>query len=306
MATTDYVPGGGSPTQTGAFDPARGLRTGKTVANPAIDLGPSLSPYFGPNTGDNASSSDPRFPGAPVANSDTSNRPIDGGTSPETKTPDQLLNDLKTMPADQLRALQARLKRAGFDGIRITGHIDAATATAYGQLISTVSSEQQAQPDSKITVDSYLNDLIADADANGASSGPKNKKTTEVDLTDPYAARALIEDAMSKKLGRHARPDEIAAFTAALNGTEKSNPQVSDSTVTSSGGDASAGAGAALGLDTSANTDTNTTVSGGVNQAGYTDQYLHDHFSDEQAGADRAQWYNLALQILSQPATGSN
>jgi hypothetical protein len=235
------------------------------------------------------------------------------GSIDETLTSDQYRDRLHKMSVDEVKSLQDRLKRAGFD-VRVTGHVDPDTESAFAKIVGVVQQEQEAQPDSKLTVDSYIDDLIATNDSKnggrGAASGPEttHSKSSSIDLTDPFAARALIEDAITNRLGRRPRQDEIDKFTSALNQQEQNSPVVTEQTQHTDNGynDANGGSPANRtdGSEVTVNNDESTTRSGGVTPQGFTSQYLQNNYADEQAGVDNAEWFNLALQILSHPSTG--
>lgn len=67
--------------------------------------------------------------------------------------------------------------------------------------------------------------------AGGIPDGTRTSTSTQVDLTDPQTARALVNEVLASQLGREATPDEVAEFTRVLNAAERANP-VSTSTTT--------------------------------------------------------------------------
>jgi hypothetical protein len=75
------------------------------------------------------------------------------------------------------------------------------------------------------------------------------KARTDIDLTDPASAKALVNQVLSQALGRAANDDEVRKFTATLNAAERKSPTtttfniVDDEVVgsTTSGGLAEAG-----------------------------------------------------------------
>lgn len=71
------------------------------------------------------------------------------------------------------------------------------------------------------------------AGAGGGAGGPST--TTQVRLTDPQGARALIDNALSQYLGRRASAQEQAAFLKALNVQEARQPTVTTSVPTGRG-----------------------------------------------------------------------
>lgn len=59
-------------------------------------------------------------------------------------------------------------------------------------------------------------------------------RQSNVDLTDPKTAKAIVNQALSQFLGRNATDEEVAAFTVSINASERANPTVSDTTTTTS------------------------------------------------------------------------
>jgi len=58
----------------------------------------------------------------------------------------------------------------------------------------------------------------------GTFTGTRSSTKPSVDLTDPETAKAITNDALSRALGRAARPEEAAQFLQVINSAEKSNP----------------------------------------------------------------------------------
>lgn len=69
----------------------------------------------------------------------------------------------------------------------------------------------------------------------GGGGGPTTTVSKVVNLTDPTAARGLIDNALAQYLGRRPDEQEYAAFQAALSRSQKQNPQVQTTTRTSGG-----------------------------------------------------------------------
>lgn len=70
-------------------------------------------------------------------------------------------------------------------------------------------------------------------DAAGAATGFTGSRTSvskTVNLTDPETARALVNQVLSKALGREANADEVREFGSALSAYESANPSVSTTT----------------------------------------------------------------------------
>lgn len=80
---------------------------------------------------------------------------------------------------------------------------------------------------------------------------------SQVDLTDPETAKALVNSTLSKFLGRNASDEEINAFTATLNAAERANPAQAVTTTTDTFDD---------GVQTGSTSST--TTSGGLSAAG--------------------------------------
>lgn len=72
----------------------------------------------------------------------------------------------------------------------------------------------------------------------GGGGGPvtSTNVSQSVNLTDPTAARGLVDQALSRYLGRGATSEEFANFTKALNRAERKNPNISKTTSVTSGG----------------------------------------------------------------------
>lgn len=71
----------------------------------------------------------------------------------------------------------------------------------------------------------------------GAGSGTARSytSTSPIDLTDPLAAKALITDELSKRLGRAANAGEVSAFTNVLNNAERADRATTQTDVTANG-----------------------------------------------------------------------
>lgn len=62
------------------------------------------------------------------------------------------------------------------------------------------------------------------ADKDGPFTGRKTQTAKQIDLTDPTTAKAMVNDVLSKALGRAATDEELRAFGSVLNQAERSNP----------------------------------------------------------------------------------
>ena len=141
--------------------------------------------------------------------------------------------------------------------------IDLVTTAADGDIdlfdpifkaAATTAALRQAGGDSRANMEAVLQDWVKGGlpdgikkKGSGGGGGPFRNVTRQVNLTNEGTARRLINDTLSRELGRVASKQETAAFLKALNFQEKENPLVRvDEGVRSAGG-----------------TDQDTTVSGG-------------------------------------------
>jgi hypothetical protein len=124
------------------------------------------------------------------------------------------------------------------------------------------------------------------ASASGSKAGTQTSTTRSVNLTDPMTAKALVNDVLSRQLGRAARPDEVAAFTQVLNSAQEANPAISTETRT---------------YDEAGNYSSSVHSSGGLDAAGAT-QVLTDKamqspdYGAYQAGVTYLNAFNRAIQ----------
>jgi|GEM_PF-5378804 len=115
---------------------------------------------------------------------------------------------------------------------------------------------------------------------------------TQVDLTDGATAKALVNQTLSKFLGRNASDDEIRAFTATLNDAERANPITAKTTTTDTFAD---------GVQTESKSSTE--QSGGLSSAGRA-QTLEDRAVNlpEYASYQAAGYYApLLFQAIGAP-----
>lgn len=69
----------------------------------------------------------------------------------------------------------------------------------------------------------------------GSGGGPTTTVSTSVNLTDPDTARAIVNRALSAKLGRAANDEEVASFINVLNAAERAAPTTTTSTRSADG-----------------------------------------------------------------------
>lgn len=87
--------------------------------------------------------------------------------------------------------------------------------------------------------------LVAGGSAQGGGkakgfTGSKSQTSLSVDLTDPETAKALVNNVLSKQLGRAATPEEMESFRNSLSAAERANPTSTTSTTQYANGDATA------------------------------------------------------------------
>lgn len=93
-----------------------------------------------------------------------------------------------------------------------------------------------------------------------SKAGTWTSSSKSVNLTDPATAKALVNDVLTRQLGRAATQEEIAAFTSVLHSAQNANPTITTQTGTS---------------DEMGNTTQSTSTSGGLDAAG-AQQVLQD------------------------------
>jgi hypothetical protein len=72
--------------------------------------------------------------------------------------------------------------------------------------------------------------LLQQQQAAAATSGAGRTSSESFSLTDPNAARDLVNTALQNRLGRAANPDEISQFIGSLHASEQANPSRSTET----------------------------------------------------------------------------
>lgn len=151
--------------------------------------------------------------------------------------------------------------------------IDLVTTAAEGDIdlfdpifkaAATTAALRKAGGDGRANMEAVLQDWVKGGlpdgikrKGSGGGGGPFRNVTREVKLTEEGTARRLINDTLSRELGRVASKQETAAFLKALNFQEKENPQVRvDEGVRSAGG-----------------TTQDTTVSGGFDSIDFAGRF---------------------------------
>lgn len=140
----------------------------------------------------------------------------------------------------------------------------------------------------KITPWALLNRYSTDPTTGGGAPKTVTQTATSVDLTDPSKARALVNQVLAARLGRDATAEEKKAFLAALNAAEKKNPKTTTTTTTTNA------------AGTSVNSSS--TSSGGLDTAGFADEWAMSHNRDE-AGSYQAlaTYMPMFFQALGAP-----
>lgn len=128
-------------------------------------------------------------------------------------------------------------------------------------------------------------------EAAASKAGTQTSTSRSVNLTDPATARALINDVLSRQLGRAARPDEINAFTDVLHAAQQANPILSTETRT---------------WDEAGNYTSNTSTSGGLDAAGATQVLQEQAMQSPEYGALQAgtTYFNAFNQAIQSPVPG--
>lgn len=134
---------------------------------------------------------------------------------------------------------------------------------------------------------------------------------TQVDISNPEQSRALVQDVLSKALGRWATGDELGEFVGTLNTYQRENPSVStrtsvttpsdttQSTTQSADGSVSAQSSKTTGGETSSST----TNQQGATAEGGQQLLLENAMEQPDYGAYQASttYYNALLQSLAAP-----
>lgn len=135
------------------------------------------------------------------------------------------------------------------------------------------------------------NRAARDGSGGGGKAGKITSTTRSVNLTDPATAKALVNDVLSRQLGRAATDEEVRAFTDVLHNAQKANPSVTTET---------------RNYDASGNYTSSTSSSGGLDAAG-ANQLLTDRamqmpeYGALQAGTT---YINAFEQAIQSPVPG--
>jgi len=193
---------------------------------------------------------------------------------PQQRSITALVNSVFSMTPSNRTALRTKLIAAGYADKNTTTISD--LANSFESALQDLSmSEQNGNP--KLTVDQFLQQSAAavkDGQASGATTKTHNINSSEIDLTDPNAARGLVTNAITKALGRNPTADEISQFTASLQAAEKASPTVKSGTTTTDQSD----------LTT---TSSNTTVQGGLaDPSAYAQQWVEQNMPGQVHATD--------------------
>lgn len=104
-------------------------------------------------------------------------------------------------------------------------------------------------------------------------TGTKTTTSKSVDLTDPATAKALVNDTLSRQLGRAATDEEVVEFTNVLNNAARANPSITTTATTYEGGEA---------------VGQSSTTSGGVTAAGQQQMIQDEAMATPEYGAYQA------------------
>lgn len=142
-------------------------------------------------------------------------------------------------------------------------------------------------------------ELIAGSDRPGGAgggasargfTGSRSQTSRSVDLTDPATAKALVNDVLSRQLGRAATDAEVEEFRNVLNTAERANPTVTSSTTTYQDGNA---------------VSQSSTTSGGLGASG-AQQVVEDAVSElpeRQSYQAASLYFNALLGSLGTPVS---
>lgn len=119
----------------------------------------------------------------------------------------------------------------------------------------------------------------------GGGGGPRTVTSTSVDLTDPDTARAIVNSALSDRLGRAANDEEVSTFLNVLNSAERANPTVTTSHYSGDGSSVSS------------------TTTGGIGATGKQQLAVDEALENPEYGAYQAAstYYNALIQALGSP-----
>lgn len=122
----------------------------------------------------------------------------------------------------------------------------------------------------------------------GGFTGSKTQRSQSVDLTDPTTARAMVNDVLSRRLGREATDDEVRAFTETLNAAERANPTITETIAQYRAGDL---------------VNQSSTTSGGLSAAGKQRVLDEEAMAAPEYGAYQAAAFYapLLMQAISAP-----
>lgn len=187
------------------------------------------------------------------------------------------LSDLYSLDPTALEDLQKKLQGAGYLSKYTPGIVGDTTMQGYLQLMIDTAKHnkmgEQVSPD----------DLLGQA----ATSGQKNNTQTQINLTDPLTAKALIHSALTSALGRIPNPGEILDFTEALTNAEKANPSTSTTAQNPDG-------------------STSTTSTGGVNDSAFAADYVQQNYGKDIGTFNAAtSLYDAALSVLGAGGRGA-
>jgi hypothetical protein len=122
----------------------------------------------------------------------------------------------------------------------------------------------------------------------GSFTGTRTSTSTSIDLTDPATAKAIVNDALSQRLGRAATEEELATLRGVLNAAERAAPTVTTSSTTYQDGDA---------------VSQSSTTSGGLTGAGRQQLILDEAMQKPEYGAYQAAttYFNALMQAVQSP-----
>jgi len=188
-----------------------------------------------------------------------------------------LLKQFYQMSPSEMTKLGQKLAAAGQLNPQAVGD-PTATEQAYTGILSQLAKMTAAG--NYVTFDDYLSTYLKNTAATRPSS--YTNTSSQVNITDPHAARQMLINTLQNSLGRDPTASEFQAFLSSVHAAERANPTVTKTTYK---------------LNKVGNYDvSNQTTSGGVDPSAYTADYGSTHNQHEHAAYQAATSYFDALR----------
>ncbi|WP_344458176.1 hypothetical protein [Actinocorallia aurantiaca] len=124
---------------------------------------------------------------------------------------------------EKIRSLAGQLAKAGFEGIDQTSTRDTIWE-GFRVVLMEAAKRYAADPSKAPTVEQLLRHYMKNPVGDAGEAKPKSYTEGSDRLTNPTEARAVLDRVLAEELGRDPTAAEKAAFLAALNTAEKSDP----------------------------------------------------------------------------------